>query len=221
MRAAALRLPERLEIRLLDPPGVALMVPLAVSGDLHLQPLGQRVHDTHAHTVEPPRHFVGVLIELPPRMECGHRQLHAGNTLFGVYVDWDPSTIVVDRNGAVLPQRYPYLGAEAGHRLVDGVVDHFVHEVVQSPGGRRSDVHSGALPNGLEPLEYRDLSGGVVAVRLFVALLCLLVAFLRHLQLTLLWAWTASSPCAVVTIHPLPSASRRSDRSSPPHLTPR
>ena len=79
--------------------------------------------------MEPTRYLVGVLIELPPRMERRHRELHAGYTLFRVYIDGDPPAIVADRDRAVLTQRDPYFGAEAGHRLVDGVVDNFVHEV--------------------------------------------------------------------------------------------
>jgi hypothetical protein len=58
--------------------------------------------------------------------------------------------------------------AEAGERLVDGVVDDLVDQVVQTPGTGRTDVHARALAHGLEPLEHLDV---VCAVALVVVLL--------------------------------------------------
>src|SRR5262245_23219588 len=49
----------------------------------------------------------------------------------------------------------------AGNRLIDGVVDHLVDEVVQAPWAGRADVHARALANGLEPLEHGDVLGAV------------------------------------------------------------
>jgi hypothetical protein len=49
----------------------------------------------------------------------------------------------------------------AGERFVDGVVDHFVDEVVET--GRRggADVHTGAFPDGFESFEDLDIPGVV------------------------------------------------------------
>ena len=55
--------------------------------------------------------------------------------------------------------------AVPGQRLVDGVVDHLVHEVVQPPLTGRPDVHAGPFADGVESLENRDRTrvvGGVV-----------------------------------------------------------
>ena len=52
--------------------------------------------------------------------------------------------------------------AEAGERLVDGVVDDLVDEVVQAPLAGRADVHARAQADRLEPLEDRDVLGVVV-----------------------------------------------------------
>jgi hypothetical protein len=49
------------------------------------------------------------------------------------------------------------LGAVPGEGLVHGVVDHLVHEVMQTLGARRSDVHAGALAYRLEAFEYLDV----------------------------------------------------------------
>jgi hypothetical protein len=59
--------------------------------------------------------------------------------------------------------------AVAGQRLVDGVVDDLVDEVVKPsrPGG--ADVHAGAFANRFEALEDGDVLGAVaVAAGFFV-----------------------------------------------------
>ena len=55
--------------------------------------------------------------------------------------------------------------AVAGERLVDGVVDDLVDEVVQTARAGRADVHAGALANRFESLEHLDLVRAVRVVR--------------------------------------------------------
>ena len=52
--------------------------------------------------------------------------------------------------------------AVAGERLVDGVVDDLVDQVVQAAHAGRADVHAGPLADGLEALEDRDVLGVVL-----------------------------------------------------------
>ena len=49
--------------------------------------------------------------------------------------------------------------AVALERLVDAVVDHLVHEVVEAAGAGRADVHAGPAANRLKPLENGDVFG--------------------------------------------------------------
>jgi hypothetical protein len=54
--------------------------------------------------------------------------------------------------------------AVAGQRLVDRVVDHLVHQVMQAGAVIGvADVHAGALADALEPLQHADVGLGVVA----------------------------------------------------------
>ena len=58
-----------------------------------------------------------------------------------------PSASIVDVDAA----------AEAGHRLVDRVVDDLEHQVVQAALIRRADVHAGAPAHRLQPLQHLDV----------------------------------------------------------------
>jgi len=60
-------------------------------------------------------------------------------------------------------QRDDDLGAEAGHRLVDGVVDDFPDEVVQTSQTRGADVHARAATHRIETLQHLDVFGAVTA----------------------------------------------------------
>ena len=54
---------------------VALEVHLSAAAHLHLERLGEGVHDRHADTVETARDLVRRLVELPARMQLGHHDL--------------------------------------------------------------------------------------------------------------------------------------------------
>ena len=49
----------------------------------------------------------------------------------------------------------------ARQRLIDGVVDHLEHELVQPSRAGRADVHARAEPDRLEAFENGDVFGGV------------------------------------------------------------
>jgi hypothetical protein len=64
------------------------------------------------------------------------------------------------------------LGAMARQRFVDGVVQHFKHQVMQAGAVRRvADIHAGALAHGFQA--FQDLDGGravLVGLWLFVGI---------------------------------------------------
>src|SRR5207247_10457716 len=144
------------------PAFVALRPLLAFPANLDLEPLAERVHDGDADTVQAAGDLVGGVLELAAGVQ--HRQHDLGRRLAAllVGVDRNAATVVSDGAGAVGVQDDLDVVAIAGQRLVDGVVDRLVHEVVQAVGARVADVHRRALADGLEPLEDLDVAGGVV-----------------------------------------------------------
>ena len=137
--------------------GVALVPRETVALDLDVQPGGQGVHDADPDAVQAAGHGVGLAVELAARVQRGQHHLDRRPLLHRVPVDRDAAAVVLDPDPAVGQQRHPDRVADPGQRLVDGVVDHLLDEVVQAALPGRADVHARPLAYGLEPLEYLDL----------------------------------------------------------------
>ena len=96
------------------------------------------------------RDLVGGRVELAPGMQLGQHHLQrrhplpAGNIHL---VHRDPPAIVghgdgiIDMNGDFDP------GCVAGQRFIDGIIDHFVDQVVETLIARGPDIHRGTQPD--------------------------------------------------------------------------
>ncbi len=136
-------------------------VHLAVAAHREAQHLAERVHATHAHAVQAARDLVAVLVELAARMQFGERDL--GRRALGLvlvvhlHAGGNAAAVVGDADGVVGVDGDDDVVAVAGQRLVDGVVHHFEHEVVQARAVRRvADVHARALAHGLQAFQDLD-----------------------------------------------------------------
>ena len=72
------------------------------------------------------------------------------------------AAIIDDCHGAINVNGHRDVLAVPGKGLINGVVDHLVHEVVEAARRSGPDVHAGALPDRFQALEDLDLSGIVV-----------------------------------------------------------
>ena len=116
------------------------------------------------NAVETAGDFVPRAAELGPGVEGGHGRFHAGDPGGGVDVDGNPASVVLHRDGGVFADGDDDLIAEAGHRLVDGVVDDLVHQMMETGLVGAADVHAGTAANGLSAFEDLDVLGGVALV---------------------------------------------------------
>jgi hypothetical protein len=130
---------------------------LAVAPDAKFEPFRQRVHDRNADAVQTARHLVGVLVELPARVQLGHDDLGRRHALFLVDLDRDAAAVVADRHARVRVDLHAHRRGMTGQRLVDAVVHDLVDHVVQARAVVGvADVHAGALAHRLQALENLD-----------------------------------------------------------------
>ena len=116
-----------------------------------------------ADAVQAAGRLVAAVLELAAGVEDGEDDLERAFLRGRVLVDRDPAAVVFHRDRrAIGMERDPDVRGEAVHRLVDGVVENFPDEVVQSGRADAADIHAGALPDRLESLENGDVFGGVV-----------------------------------------------------------
>jgi hypothetical protein len=62
----------------------------------------------------------------------------------------DTPAVVLDADGSVFVERDLHLAAKPFERLVHGVVDELVHEMMEPLGAGVADVHGGPLSDGIE-----------------------------------------------------------------------
>ena len=109
-------------------------------------------------------HLVAVVVELAARVQLGHHDLGRRALPLVVVLDVgrDAAAVVDHRDRVVGVDHDLDVVAEARERLVDRVVEHLEHHVVQSGAiGRVADVHARTLADGVEPLQDLDAVGVV------------------------------------------------------------
>ena len=159
-----------LELALRDAARVGLAPDVAVAADLDVQLLRQRVDDGEADAVQAAGDLVAAAVaELAAGVQDGQHDLGGRLLLLLHDRDGDAAAVVDDGDGVVRVDRDRDGVVAAGERLVDGVVDDLVDQVVQAAHTGRADVHAGTLADRLEALEDGDVLG--VVARALLSLL--------------------------------------------------
>ena len=143
-------------------PLVALVIDLAVPADLHLQVGGQGVDHRDADAVEAAGDLVGAGIELAAGVEAGHDHLDRGQVFAGVQVHGNAPAVVLYGDAVIRMDGDLDVVAMPAHGLVDGVVHHFIDQVVEAFEAGIADVHGRPFPHGLQALEDLDFIGVVL-----------------------------------------------------------
>ncbi len=146
--------------------GIILLPGCSVAPDLQLQIFAQRVHAGNADAVQSAGDFVSRRIKFSTRVQRGHHHLRRGNFLAVNHhvVNRNAASVVNDRDRIVEMDGDFNLGGETSKSFVDGIVDHFVNEMMQPEFARRSDVHRRTFANRFHAAQHFDGVGVVVAV---------------------------------------------------------
>ena len=124
----------------------------------------QRVHHGDAHAVQAAGDRVAAATELAAGMQLGHHGFHAGNAFARHFVDRNASAVIHHAHAAVRQNRHFDVRSVACQRLIDGVVDDLVHQVVQASGAGGADVHARADSHRLKAFQHPQI-GRVVVFR--------------------------------------------------------
>ncbi len=131
------------------------------------QPLGQGIDHGHADAVQTARNLVRIVVELAAGVQFGHDDFGGRAPLFVIrmYPGGNAAAVVGDANGVVGMNGYRDVVAIAGQRLVDGIVHHLEHHVMQAGTiGGIADVHAGTLAHRIQTLEHLDAALFVVTI---------------------------------------------------------
>src|SRR5690606_35669642 len=123
--------------------------------------LGQCVHYGDAHAVQAAGDLVAASAELAAGVQDGHDNLYGWLALGWVDIHWDAAAIVLATHAAVGLQGDIDGVAVPSQRLIDGVVDNFVDQVVQAAGAGGTDVHARTLAYRFKPFEDGNILGAV------------------------------------------------------------
>ena len=134
----------------------------AQAPDPQLQHLRQGIHHRNAHAVQAAGDLVAVLVELTAGMQLGHDDLGRRHALFLVDIHGDAATIVAHGHRPIGIKAHIHPVGMAGQRLVNGVVHHLIHHVVQAgPVIGVADIHAGAFADSVQPLQHLDGTGAI------------------------------------------------------------
>ena len=118
----------------------------------------QGVDDGNADAMQAAGHLVAAAAELAAGVEDGEDDFERRHVLaLGMLLDGNAAPVVDDGARAILVEGHVDLGAESCKRLIDGIIDDLVDEVVQALGTRRTDVHARALADVFQTLEDLDV----------------------------------------------------------------
>ena len=98
-----------------------------------------------------------------------HREDDLQGALSGLLLDvhGDAAAVVAHADHVPLLDRHFDRRAEAGQRLVDGVVDDLIDQMVQTGGGGGADIHTGPLAHRLQTFQHLDLRSVIFLFQLF------------------------------------------------------
>jgi hypothetical protein len=114
----------------------------AVALDFHFQSLRQRVDHRNADAVQTAGNFVGSVVELTASMQFGQHDFGGRNFFRGMNID-GYTAAVIDHSDAVVDMNGDFDAvAMTGQRFIDGIVDNFVNQMVQTPFAGVPDVHA-------------------------------------------------------------------------------
>src|SRR5215472_14014670 len=141
---------------------VALDINFAATPDFEVQPLGKRIDHRDTDSMKSAGNLVRGVVELASGVKFGQNDLRRRLAFFRHDLGGN-TTSVVDNGCRVINMKNNMdFRTETRQRFVNGIVDNFVNQVMQSIDSGRADVHRRTLPDGFQAFENFDMFGTVI-----------------------------------------------------------
>ncbi len=140
---------------------------VAIAPDFDVELLAESVDAAYADAVKAAGDFVVGSVELAAGVELGEHHLNRRHPLAVGrihHVDGNAAAVVDNGDGVVDVDGDVDLLGISGQRLVDGIVDHLIDQVVQAHLAGRANVHGGTQADCLKAFEDPDIFAGIAAV---------------------------------------------------------
>ena len=139
---------------------IALIINFSVAEYLDREPSGKGVDNGHPHTVETAGNFVSAAAEFTAGVEHGESHFHGGSA-GAVEIHGNAAAVVQHGNAFVLMDGDKDLGAVAGQRFVNAVIDDLIDEMMKTAFAGIADVHTGANADRFQSFQNLNLLGSV------------------------------------------------------------
>ena len=129
----------------------------AVSVHFCTQVTRKGVYARYPNAVETTGNLVTVFVEFTTGTDFGHDHLKGRDALLFVDADGNATAVVFYANAVGFGDGHVDRVAMPGQRLVNGVVNDLIHQVVQAANAHISNVHGGAHAHVFHALEGLDI----------------------------------------------------------------
>ena len=142
----------------------------AITTYLSLSPLAQEVHNGNTNTVQTAGGLIGTFFKFSTKFQHGHHAFKRADLTVQFFRqllvsgDRDPTPIVFNCHTTVSVHGHRHHFGEISHRLINGIIDHLIHQVVQSSTGSITDIHTRPLTHMLEVRQMLQVSIGIIRV---------------------------------------------------------
>ncbi len=93
------------------------------------------------------RDLVGIAVELATGMQYGHNDLGRRLFLRRMHIDRNTTTVVFHRDRTINMNSYRDFVTVSGQTFINGVIHHFIDQMVQTLGTGRTNIHGRPLTN--------------------------------------------------------------------------
>ncbi len=121
---------------------------------IHLQPVRQGVDHRGTHAMQTAGHLIAAGTEFAAGVKDSVHDLQRRLARLLLNVHGNTTAIVRDLDHIALFDDHLNGVTIAGQCLVDGIVNNFIHQMMQTGCGCRSDIHTRAHTDGLQTLQH-------------------------------------------------------------------